>query len=153
MIRGSDGLEYADEAALLLREPLDNTFNGNVQSYRKVAERYLLDPSLLRHVPAGRAYWTEERVRKYIEGFLSVCPEGYPGPCGAYGAAHNTGLEAAGFCSRRQALDQASQRLANYIDRAAFAVLSGKPPTFAISDDFGTITIDTAVGDPTLSVA
>lgn len=145
MIRGSDGLEYADEAALLLREPLDNTFNGNVQSYRKVAERYLLDPSLLRHVPAGRDYWTEAKVRQYIEGFLAVCPEGYPGPCEAYGDAHNTGLEAAGFRSRRQSLAQANQYIAERIDRAAFAVLSGKSPTFAISDDFGTVTIDAAL--------
>ena len=122
MIRGSDGLEYADEAALLLREPIDNTFNGNVQSYRAIAELYRCDPSLLELVPAGRAYWTEERVRKYIEGFLSVCPEGYPGPSQAFGAAHDTGLEAAGFYSARA--------------RAGYGKLR-----FDTSGDFGVIAI------------
>ena len=97
MICGSDGLEYADEAALLLREPIDNFFNERVQSHRKIAERYRRNPSLLRFVPAGRAYWTEERVRKYIGGFLAVCPEGDPGRCKERAEAHAEGLEAAGF--------------------------------------------------------
>lgn len=131
MIRGSDGLEYADEAALLLREPLDNTFNGNVRYYRERTRGF-------------GSVWTEAKVRQYIEGFLSVCPEGYPGPSGKAQEAHNTGLEAAGFRSRRQSLAQANQYIAERIDRAAFAVLSGKSPTFAISDDFGVVTIDTA---------
>lgn len=153
MIRGSDGLEYADEAALLLREPLDNTFNGNVRSYRKAAERYRHVPSLLKNAPAGGAYWTEEKVRQYIEGFASVCPEGDPGPSQAFADAHDTGLEAAGFRSIRQKAADTSQRLAEYIDQARYDALIGKSPAFAISDDFGTITIDTAVGNPTLSVA
>lgn len=131
MIRGSDGLEYADEAALLLREPLDNTFNGNVRSYRKIAERYRHVPSLLKNVPAGRAYWTEEKVRQYIEGFTSVCPEGDPGPSRAFGVAHDTGLEAAGF--------RAAQ--------SGFA----KPRFDLGGNDFGVVTIDVAVGNPTLS--
>lgn len=136
MIRGSDGLEYADEAALLLREPLDNTFNNNVHSFRRAAERYRHDPSLLRNVPAGSAYWTEEKVRQYIEGFLAVCPEGYPGPCEAYGDAHNTGLEAAGFRSLRRKAAEVSQRLAEYIDKTTYDVLAGK------SANFGVVTID-----------
>jgi hypothetical protein len=101
MIRGSDGLEYADEAALLLREPIDNFFNERVQSHRKIAERYRLDPSRLNYVAAGSACWTEERVRRYIEGFLSVCPEGDPGRGEKRAEAHDAGLEAAGFRSRR----------------------------------------------------
>jgi hypothetical protein len=142
MIRGSDGLEYADEAALLLREPLDNTFNGNVQSYRRNAEQAAEAARL--GVRVGPSAWTEAKVRRYIEGFLAVCPQGYPGPSQAFAVAHDTGLEAAGFRSRRQSLAQANQYIAERMDRAAFAVLSGKSPTFAIFDDVAT-------GNPTLS--
>lgn len=135
----SDGLEYADEAAPLLREPLDNTFDGNVRSYRKAAERYRHAPSLLKNVPAGGAYWTEEKVRQYIEGFASVCPEGDPGPSQAFADAHDTGLEAAGFRSiRKKAAEAAevSQRLAEYIDKTTYDALTGK------SANFGVVTID-----------
>ena len=138
MIRGSDGLEYADEAALLLREPLGNAFNGNVRSYRKAAERYRHAPSLLKNVPAGSAYWTEEKVRRYIEGFLAVCPEGDPGPSRAFADAHDTGLEAAGFRSIRQKVAEFSQRLGECIDRGIFNALTSK------SADFGVVTIDSA---------
>ena len=136
MIRGSDGLEYADEAALLLREPLDNTFNGNVRSYRKAAERYRHAPSPLKNVPAGSAYWTEEKVRQYIEGFLAVCPEGDPGPSQAFADAHDTGLEAAGFRPIRQKVAEFSQRLGEYIDKTTYDALTGK------SANFGVVTID-----------
>ena len=123
MVRGSDGLEYADLAAILLGEPLNNTFNGNVRQYR----RNVRDASEAARlgVRVGPGAWTEAKVRQYIEGFLSVCPEGYPGPCEAYGDAHYTGLEAAGFRSRRQARECAAEQFADYIDRAAFDALSG----------------------------
>lgn len=125
MIRGSDGLEYADEAALLLREPIDNTFNGNVRSYRRnvrdVAESARLG------VYVGPGAWTEERVRQYIEGFLSVCPEGDPGPSPQFAEAHDTGLENAGFRSQRQIRQHAARQFEDAMDRAAFAILSGKP--------------------------
>lgn len=99
MIRGSDGFEYADEAALLLREPIKNTFNDSVRTYREIAERYRRDPEQLKFVSTGSAYWTEVKVRQYIEGFLSVCPKGYPGTGLSYSVAHATGLRAAGFRS------------------------------------------------------
>ncbi len=147
MIRGSDGLEYADLAALLLREPIDNTFNGNVQSYRHNAYR-TAEAARLDGIAPGPLAWTEAKVRQYIEGFLSVCPEGYPGPSQAFGVAHDTGLEAAGFRSIRQAVAHASERFADRIDRDTFAILSGKPPTFTVlndaGNDFGVIIIDTA---------
>lgn len=97
MIRGSDGLEYADEAALLLREPIDNTFNGNVRVFRDIAARNeaARDRGLLQYVPQNG--WTKEKVRKYIDGFLSVCPEGDPGPSLRFGKAHEAGLVAAGM--------------------------------------------------------
>ncbi len=132
MIRGSDGLEYADEAALLLREPLDNTFNGNVQSYRQNV-RSAAEAARL-GVRVGPGAWTEEKVRQYIEGFTSVCPEGDPGPSRAFADAHGAGLEAAGFRSIRQEVADASQRLAEYIDQACYDALVGKSPTLAITD-------------------
>ena len=94
MIRGSDGLEYADEAALLLREPIDNTFNYNVRSYRRSAHRNA-EAARLNGIVPGPFTWTEAKVRQYIEGFASVCPEGAPGFSEAFTRAHNTGLEAA----------------------------------------------------------
>lgn len=95
MIRGSDGLEYADEAALLLREPIDNTFNDNVQRYRCIVRDAAHAARL--GVRVGPGAWTEAKVRQYIEGFLSVCPKGYPGTGLNYSVAHATGLQAAGF--------------------------------------------------------
>lgn len=122
MIRGSDGLEYADEAALLLREPIDNTFNGNVRSYRRIAFRRRGDADAL---------WTEEKVRKYIEGFTEVCPDGYPGPSEEFANAHQAGLYAAGVSLLRPAV---TSGFSIALERARLRALSG--------DDFGVITID-----------
>ena len=70
MIRGSDGLEYADEAALLLREPIDNFFNERVQSHRKIAERFRLDPNRLIYVndPPNRDMLLHPALPDLIQG-------------------------------------------------------------------------------------
>lgn len=146
MIRGSDGLEYADEAALLLREPINNAFNSNVRWYRRAA-RQDAEATRLDGIVPGPLDWTEAKVRQYIEGFVSVCPQGDPGPCLNFSIAHDAGLEAAGFRSLRQAVAYAGKRFADRIDRGAFTVFNSKPPNFIVlddtaSDNFGVATID-----------